>query len=500
MASPWLIAAERFDPTPHEYLHAPVAWAQEKARKHVTDQQESVMRSVEANRYTAVHSAHDLGKSFTAAEIVCWWLDVHPPGSAFVVTTAPTGPQIKAILWREIGRLHKEIGLAGRTNLTEWYIGNEIVAYGRKPADTNPAAFQGIHAQFVLVVLDEACGIPRALFDAVDALATNEAARVLAIGNPDDPSSHFAEVCKPGSGWSVLHLDGLASPAFTDEKGRTPQDVLNVLLSETWVEERKKRWGEGSPLYQIKVRGLFPSDDPDGVVRASAMAKCRNMDRVYIPNAPELLPKELGCDIGAGGDESVIVLREGMLATMYDRNRSKDPEIVAGTIVRAIRETGATACKIDTIGWGWGVYGQVKQNVREEGLDCEIVAVNVAEASSDPVRFPLLRDELWWDIGREMTEEQAWDLSEIDDDTIADLLAPKWKPDARGRVKIEPKDETRKRLGRSPDGADALLLAYYEGSSGLERYLGQLQQEQSARHDVDSRGKIEPHPLSPPER
>jgi hypothetical protein len=65
----------------------------------------------------------------------CWWLDAHKPGEAFVVTTAPTGMQVKAILWRYIGRMHEEHNLPGRTNQTEWYLGNELIAVGRKPSD-----------------------------------------------------------------------------------------------------------------------------------------------------------------------------------------------------------------------------------------------------------------------------------------------------------------------------------------------------------------------------
>jgi hypothetical protein len=66
----------------------------------------------------------------------------------------------------------------------KWYIGNELVAYGRTPADYDPAAFQGIHARYVLVIIDEAGGLPKSIFDAVDALATNVDARVVAVGNP----------------------------------------------------------------------------------------------------------------------------------------------------------------------------------------------------------------------------------------------------------------------------------------------------------------------------
>src|SRR4029079_19602604 len=90
----------------------------------------------------AVQSCPAVGKSFVAATTVAWWLDVHPVGEAFVVTTAPTDKQVKAVLWREINRLHTRAGLAGRTNLSEWYIGKELVAFGLKSADQDPTAFQ----------------------------------------------------------------------------------------------------------------------------------------------------------------------------------------------------------------------------------------------------------------------------------------------------------------------------------------------------------------------
>jgi hypothetical protein len=75
--------------------------------------------------------------------------------------------------------------------------GKELVAFGQKPADHDQSAFQGIHALNPLILVDEACGVPKSIFGAVHALATNSDARVLAVGNPDDPTSHFATICKP---------------------------------------------------------------------------------------------------------------------------------------------------------------------------------------------------------------------------------------------------------------------------------------------------------------
>jgi hypothetical protein len=102
-------------------------------------------------------------------------------------TTAPTTKQVHAILWRYIGQAHRKGNLPGRITLDDWWYtgpgGKELVASGRKPAGHDQSAFQGIHALKPLILVDEACGVPKSIFDAVDALATNSNSRVLAIGN-----------------------------------------------------------------------------------------------------------------------------------------------------------------------------------------------------------------------------------------------------------------------------------------------------------------------------
>jgi len=119
--------------------------------------QREIAGMVVRNRYSAIKASHDVSKSHTVSRLACWWIDVHPPGEAFVVTTAPTTAQVEAILWRYIGAAHRKAGLPGRISFdAKWYIGQELVGYGRKPADYDQAAFQGIHARYVLVIIDEA--------------------------------------------------------------------------------------------------------------------------------------------------------------------------------------------------------------------------------------------------------------------------------------------------------------------------------------------------------
>lgn len=466
--SAWGVAAGLLAPSV-DYRTEPVRWVKDKLREHIWSKQVAIMEAVRDSRHTAVHSCHESGKSFIASRIVAWWLDSHPPGTAFAVTTAPTGAQVRAILWREINRAHAKGKLMGRCNQTEWWLGNEMVAFGRKPSEYNTEAFQGIHQQYVLVVIDEANGVPKALWDAAETLIANESGRLLAIGNPDDPSSYFSEMCKPGSGFDTIHISALDTPNFTGEY--VPAEVAAQLISPLWAEERAAKWGVDSPLYISKVLGRFPAYATDSVVPWSWVQEVRAETGPHIQPGPTVakpLTTELGVDVGAGGDETVIWARRGMKALGKMTDHSSDPEVVAGAVMKAIRDYRATVVKIDIIGIGWGVAGLLRKLIREGNADgtlpwdVDIVEVNVAESPSDREHYQNLRAELWWEVGRELSRLKRWDLSSVDDDTIAQLIAPKYSIGANGLIKVEKKEELRGRIGRSTDDADALLMAFYE--------------------------------------
>lgn len=446
------------------YLADPAGFVRGTLHEFVWSKQVEILESIRDNRHTAVPACHGPGKSFTAARAVSWWLSVHAPGEAFAVTTAPSAPQVRAILWREINRAHRKGNLPGRTNQTEWWIDDEMVAFGRKPADTDPAAFQGIHAPYVLVVIDEADGVSEPLFTAAETLATNPNCRILAIGNPDDPGSHFAKLCKAGSGWNVIHISAFGTPNFTGED--IPPDVAANLVSQQWVEERAKEWGVESALYVSKVLGEFPVDAEDGVIPWTWIRQCIG-DRTYTP--ADLSPVELGVDVGGGGDLTVVRERRGVMVGRRWSARTPASEQAVGLVMQAIRETGATRVKIDIIGVGFGVAGQLRDYRREGKHQAEIVSLNASQTPRDPKRFPKVRDEMWW-MGRELSQSRGWDLSGVDDDTLAQLIAPRYDLDSLGRVKVESKADTVERIEHSPDDADALLHAFYtpKGSGWTE--------------------------------
>lgn len=445
---------DRIDPKPSPYLTDPVAWCADRIGAHLWSKQREIAMSLVEHKRTAVHSCHGVGKSYIAAAIACWWIDVHKPGDALVASTAPRYDQVHLVLWEEIRKMHRRGGLPGEVNQADrWNIGRENVGVGRKPADTDEHGFQGLHRPYLLAVIDEACGVPDQLWAAVEAITTSDECRILAIGNPDSPDTQFARVCDADSGWNVIHIDAFDSPNFTGEQ--VPEQVARALTTPAWAEDALRSWGEDSAMYQSKVRGRFTSDATSGVVPSSWISRCRQVpDDLDLSGAA---PNELGVDPAAGGDESVIAHRLGNVGRIYSRSRLADTMHFADEVCEAIRATGATRVKIDSIGVGKGVADAVRRRRNEHGAT--VVEVNVGRPASEPRRFARLRDELWW-MARELSETGGWVL-DIPDDAAAQLAAPRWGDDLAGRVKVESKDELQRRGIDSPDLADALNLAFY---------------------------------------
>jgi hypothetical protein len=429
-------------------------------QEELYSKQREITSSILVNRRTAVKSCHAAGKSYLAARTAAWWIKFHRPGEAFVVSTAPSNDQVKGVLWREINRVHKKGHLPGRVNQTEWWIDDELVAFGRKPQDQDPGSFQGIHARYVLVIIDEACWVPKDLWMAAGSLAANENSRILAIGNPDDPGSYFAEVCKPGTGWHVIRISYRDTPNFS---GEPVQPILKeLLISEIYVDEMRHEVGEQGAPFISKCEGEFPVEAEDAVVSVSKLMSCMQPEQSH--TAKELSPHELGWDVGAGGDKSVVRERMGIkVGRVWYPKGGADTMQQVGNVLNIINQTKATAIKVDTIGIGHGAADRLDELRREGKHSAKVVRVNVSEKSTKPLKYMRLRDEIWWTIGHQMINDGVLDLHGLDDPTVAQLLSPKYQLDSGGRINIEDKKDTKARLGRSPDDADALLLAFYRG-------------------------------------
>jgi hypothetical protein len=154
--------------------------------------------------------------------------------------------------------------------------------------------------------------------------------------------------------------------------------------------------------------------------------------------------------------------REWVLST--DR-----PELIAPAVIKAIEATGATSCKVDAIGVGAGLVGELRNRADTRG--CRIVGV---KASNSPSRseFANTRAEYWW-MARVLSEKGEWDLSQMEnaDNTIAQLCNPRYSLNLAGKILIEKKEDIKDRLGRSPDNAEALILAFFTPGSDLDEWF-----------------------------
>jgi hypothetical protein len=451
------------------YRTDPVAWAKDTLGAHLWSKQREILEAVQEHPKVAVKAGHGVGKTFNASVLGSWWVSTHPAAETRLVTTAPTWEQVQGVMWRELSVIHSRNGLVGNiTGDCRWRIDGLIVGQGRKPSDYNASAFQGVHAPYVLVVIDEACGVSDVLFEGAANIVTGPECRTLAIGNPDDPNSTFARLCEgsptdgssgmSNAGWYVINISVFDSPRFSGED--VPQHVYDQMPGETWLEAKRLEVGEDSPLWISKVLGQFPEDASDGVVPSSWVANCRRLDRDWTPE--RLARVELGVDVGASdnGDQTVVWERCGPKLGRRWAIREKDHVKLAAWLVNIIQKTGAQAVKMDSTGVGHGLVNLVTAYGAQGHHAAKVFGVNFGSAARDAKKYRNARAEMFWMV-RRLVQEQAVDFANITDAAVAELTVPTYELDLTGRVLVSPKVKVKEKLGRSPDDADAIMLAYY---------------------------------------
>lgn len=457
----------------------PVLWVKDVLGEEIWSKQREILQSVQQHRFTLVKSCHAIGKSFISARAACWWISVWPPGTAFVVTSAPSGPQIKAILWREIGRAFMKGHLPGRVNQTEWFLPvagkEELVALGRKPDDYSPASFQGIHARRVLVIFDESNGIRGPLHEAAFSLVVNNESKILQIGNPDVAEGEFYENSKPGSDWNVISISAFDSPNFTEES--LPIQVSSQLIGRTYVEEKRRKWAptwrwtpdgsrcvppEGgriedtSPFWQSKILGVFPENNvANGLIPLTWINAARQRD---LFNTIKDGDNVLGVDPGAGGDETAVCQRRGQVYRIIRTDQDPNTMAQVGKILDDLDRTGATVARIDQIGIGYGIVQRGME------LGRPFVGINVGtgaeeDDSASDERFANMKCQLYWHL-RGLFERGEIDIDPNDDDLASELCTIRYERMSNGRLKISDKHKDDKgKTIQSPNRAEALMLA-----------------------------------------
>ena len=493
----------------------PDEFAEKVLRVELWGKQLEVLRALPQHRRVAVKAGNGLGKGFSAAVAVLWYLHTHNP--AIVLSTAPTFRQVRFVLWRQIHSLYRRApdALQGKLLDTRWDLGDDRYAMGISADSADQ--FQGFHCRNMLIVVDEAEGVSDSIYEAIEAVMTSEGSRLLLIGNPTTLTGAFRRAFhEERSLYHCITISALDSPNVVE--GRV---VFPGLTTAQWVAERKKIWGEDNSLYRARVLGEFPEQSDNTLIRLSDVEAAANRWQALPPpdmKTPAALPASVLAEEGVlrqaqdervlgqaqderslaqvqdelevetgrelvlagrpssllaqpeaatappgdvvlavdvaryGSDHSVILRRRGLHVEEIRTFNGMDTMELAGWVAAAIREFQPLQTCIDEIGVGAGVVDRL----REQGYG--VRGVNVAHAARQKDIFANLRAEGYWRL-RELFAAGELTIPS-DQQLIGELAAIQYKYDSQGRILMEPKEESKKRGLPSPDRADALMLSF----------------------------------------
>jgi len=441
------------------YKHDIALWAKDRLGLVLWSKQVEIAQAIVKYKKVAVKSCHGSGKSYFASILVAWWVDTRYGTEAVVVSTAPTYEQVNKILWRYIRQHWGKNELMGNVTQTdEWKDAKgEVVAWGRKPADTNTQGFQGIHSSGgVLAVIDEACGVNETIFTGVEAITTGSGDRILAIANPDIPQSEFGRIfLKDDPSWHKITISAFDTPNFTDEKHGMPAVALQGLVSVEWVEDKKISWGEDSARYKSKILGEFTTDGGNTLFTMETIMRGHTTELELVTEEPP----RLGVDVARFGEDFSVAYKYHQGQLRFVKKWSKTDAVKSAEIIRDLAfEIGAKEVRIDGVGLGGPIMDMVA-HISDNRY--EVIGMVGNAASPDLDKWVNAR-AVWYDTMREKMYTGQLDLDKTDDharDLEDELGSLEYFFSKRGGLQLMDKTEIRKKTGKSPDFADAACYA-----------------------------------------
>lgn len=415
------------------------------------DKQEPILRSVAKNRRTAVKSGHSCGKDWLAARVALWFHSTFYP--SIVVTTGPTDRQVVNIVWGEIDGAYRKsrVPIGGKLLTKELQhidpkTGERDKSHymiGYTASDSE--GFQGFHSDNVLVIVTEASGIDPEIWKGINALMTaKKTAKLFVVGNAlFEPGSEFSGMFSEQANlYETFTLDSEESPYCSKE----------------WIAEMRAMYGEDSPVYKARVKGIFSTELSDTLIPLGYIEKAHQRWAAIagaVPFENLLGERTLGLDVARfGSDESVAFEGRGNTFKKIWDKQGIDLMQTAGFVVEYIKRTGIDPkhVRIDETGLGAGVVDRV----REQGYP--VLGINFGSDPSDKSRFLNARSELYG-ILRDRFRANEIEIDPQDRKVLRDCAAVKYKLTSRGQIQLESKEEQKKRTGSSPDYGDALAMA-----------------------------------------
>lgn len=465
-----------------------VLFAHEVLGVRLDEDQQAVLRSVQHSSRVAVRSGHARGKDFTAAVASLCFLYLCYPCK--VIQTAPTDRQVRFIMIREMKKIiqNAKVKLGGRVTSNsiqfdghaDWFL------LGFKAGDKNTEAWTGFHAPNIMVVVTEASGVAQETFDAIEGLLTGNS-RLLLILNPNQTSGEAYQAFKSPL-YAKHTLSCLNAPNVIQRRtvvpGQVDWDWVDALTKKPgWVtripeenatEDGDFRWGEdwyrAGDLFRVKVMGLWPREPEGRLIPLSWVEAAQQRWQTWREaggKIPDGVPLRLGVDVaGMGRDLNMLCHRYGDIVKEFTIPQVKDHMATVGRIKMTLQSQGAAAF-VDTIGEGAGVYSRAME------LGLQVASVKFSESAAgytditEQRTFANMRALCYWAVRDALDPQYGARLAlPPDPELVEELTAVEWKNRSGGEILLEPKEDIKKRIGRSPDRADALALTFYPGSPG----------------------------------
>lgn len=443
----------------------PVAFARDVLGIELWSAQIEILESIRDNRNTTVRSGHKCGKSTALAVAALWFYCSFP--RARVVLTAVKASQIDEVIWKEVRRIYRgaKLPLGGtlydlaRSGLRAE---DDRQIWGITARDGEGLA--GISGPNILVLTDEASGIPEKFFEVLGSslAGSGGTARKCYISNPTKTTGEFFK-----SHTVNAHLFNCIHVSSEDTPNARGTGEIPGLAGPEWIAEKQIEYGADSALYRVRVKGEFVENEAGQIISVALLSEAEARWSETVASGRLCIGVDPAGD-GEGGDESAFAVRRGNKVLKIFARRSITPAGILTEILGIIREHSRprdepAIVSLDVEGViGGNVAGVLIGHLAQSPDAFELSRVKASTKLPRPP-FERIRDALWGNLLRWLEDGGAIpeDVKLANELTYAKLE----EIPGSGRVKVTPKAEMRKLLGRSPDRADALALSVWQRSS-----------------------------------
>ncbi len=408
-----------------------------------------VLEAFPHNQRMAMKACKGPGKTAVLSWLIWNFLCTRPYPK--VACTSITSDNLSDGLWTELARWKaksrfidaafdwQKTRIAAKDHPEQWWASSRTWAKG---ADTNQQAntLAGLHADYLLFVLDEAGGIPDAVMAAAEGgLSTGIETKILMAGNPTHLEGPLYRASTTERHlWHLTEITG-----DPDDPKRSPR--VNV----QWARDQIAKYGRDNPWVLVNVFGRFPPTSLNALLGPDDVGPA--LTRELREDQFSFAPRILGCDIARFGDDRTVIFpRQGLASYMPDIMRGARTEAIVGRIARKCDEWQPDAVFVDgTGGYGAGVIDGLRL------ARYPVIEISFSGKADDP-RYLNKRAEMWFEASLNIKRGAGLpNLPELQ----KELCAPTYFFH-QDKFQLESKDDIKSRLGWSPDIADAYCLTY----------------------------------------